>query len=337
MTMGLLTRTPNTATPWATGQQNLDASFQSLVSSAPQQIAPTYQGAAIDSYLSSYLNSIRGLAPKKQPDFAFTAPTWNPISAAQVSPEAEAGRSLAFNLSNMGVFSQLAKMSSQADTANRLQQLQTFDPNLLKERDMASSINQSMMRGEVPEDVQRQMERSGAWSSLMAGSPTGARAVTARDLGTTSQNLMMAGQEGSRGWGALMAQLMPEATSTATVMANQGLDAKTAITTALQNATNKLSADTANSKGYLDAATSTADLSLRSQSAKSGQQLGWANLQADALTRWMDAGTTNVLNKYQADVNSSNVLFGNQNRPWQMQGEWLGMRAGQNASYGFGI
>lgn len=60
----------------------------------------------------------------------------------------------------------------------------------------------SLLRGEIPEDVQREVQRSSAYRSIMggfAGSGMG-KALTARDLGRTSLDLMERGNNSAQLW-----------------------------------------------------------------------------------------------------------------------------------------
>lgn len=63
----------------------------------------------------------------------------------------------------------------------------------------------SLIKGEVPEDVQQSLQRSSAFKSLMGGyggSPM-SRALTARDLGRTSLDLTQMGENSAQRWTSL--------------------------------------------------------------------------------------------------------------------------------------
>lgn len=63
----------------------------------------------------------------------------------------------------------------------------------------------SLLRGEIPEDVQNAVKRSSAFRSLtggFSGSPM-SRALTARDFGRTSMDLMQAGENSAQRWAGL--------------------------------------------------------------------------------------------------------------------------------------
>lgn len=65
-----------------------------------------------------------------------------------------------------------------------------------------SKNTQSLLRGEIPEDVQRAVQRSSAFRSLsggFGGSPM-SKALTARDFGRTSMDLMQAGENSAQRW-----------------------------------------------------------------------------------------------------------------------------------------
>lgn len=62
--------------------------------------------------------------------------------------------------------------------------------------------SQSLLEGKVPQDVQDQIRRQDALTSMLSGGPGGASALTSRDLGLTSLNLInqganLAGQAGN--------------------------------------------------------------------------------------------------------------------------------------------
>lgn len=327
----------------ATGQLDKAATassgFQSLMDQAPQQHATNYDSGAVSGFLANYLNQVKSLTPKAT-NFNFSPVSWQGVNAERVDAAKESKKALDYNLSNMGVYTDMAARLTSADTTARLNQLDTINPGWRDERDQAGAVNESWMRGEVSKDVQDVIGRTAAFQSVMSGgygNGSNTRALSARDLGMTSVDLQMKGQENSRQWQSLMGQLLPQVTSSAAVMESQGLSSKDAINTALQNASNKLAASTANSQGMLNASTSNSELSLKAQQLGSNERLGIAGLQNDAAKNYADWSTTNVQNKYQSDVNNSNVLFGNLNRPWQMQAQYLGQQSGQNQSYGYGI
>lgn len=329
--------TPAYTIPW--GKDPVTTRFKSLIDNSPQQISPSYDASAVNSYLSNYMNAVRSATPSPT-QFSFSPVSWLGVQSQDVSATKEAKRALDFNLSNMGVFTDMASRLTQSDTQARMDQLDRINPNWRNERDTASAVNESWMRGEISKDVQDSITRNAAFTSLMAngyGGGQNARTLTARDLGLTSLDLQSKGQENSRQWQSLMGQLLPSVTSSAGVMQAQGLSAKDAITSALQNASNKLAASTANSQGMLNAGTTNAELSLKSQQLGSAERLSIAAMQADAAKQYTDWATTNVQNMYSSDINRSNILFGNINRPWQMASQFLGQQAGQRQSWGYGL
>lgn len=77
------------------------------------------------------------------------------------------------------------------------------------------NIGQQFLRGEIPQDVQDQIRRQDALTSMLSGGPGGANALTARDLGLTSLNLInqganLAGQAGNAAqrWAGLASGLI---------------------------------------------------------------------------------------------------------------------------------
>jgi hypothetical protein len=137
----------------------------------------------------------------------------------KLDPTAMAGQSMEFGIQNAPVINQ-ANMTQLQSLLNQampgyqgvFQGLQGMLPGMqATQANMQANANQ-LMTGQVPTDVQQQIQRSAAFTSMMggqAGAGTGATgAITARDLGLTSLQLMgqgatQAGQAISAGAGIM--------------------------------------------------------------------------------------------------------------------------------------
>jgi len=82
-----------------------------------------------------------------------------------------------------------------ASNTERQQQLTSVDPDLMKQIGQMGKLASSYLNGQIPQDVQDQIQRATAQSSLQGGfGGTGmARNLTARDLGLTSMQLQQTG------------------------------------------------------------------------------------------------------------------------------------------------
>lgn len=92
----------------------------------------------------------------------------------------------------------MAQTASQADTlSNQAYQaaLGSVDPSLMESISSIGSIAQSYLGGQIPQDVQDQIQRATAQQSLQGGygGTQMARNLTSRDLGLTSLNLQQLG------------------------------------------------------------------------------------------------------------------------------------------------
>lgn len=82
-----------------------------------------------------------------------------------------------------------------ASNQERQQQLTSVDPDLMKQIQQIGSLSTSYLSGQIPQDVQDQIQRTTAQSSLQGGyggTPM-ARNLTARDMGLTSMQLQQTG------------------------------------------------------------------------------------------------------------------------------------------------
>jgi hypothetical protein len=132
----------------------------------------------------------------------------------KLDPQAMAGQSINFGVQNAPFvnyenMSQLQSLLGQAMPGYQqfFSGLQGMIPGMqATQTNMMNQANQ-LMTGQVPQDVQQQIQRNAAFTSLMGGSAgagTGATgAITARDLGLTSLQLM--GQGAAQGGAAISA------------------------------------------------------------------------------------------------------------------------------------
>jgi hypothetical protein len=305
---------------------------------APTQNIPTYQSGAITSTVSSYLQGINQMTSGQTFDYTAKPITYQDVRTREVSARAAADESLGFNEANLNRYSEMAKELTRADLETRSAMLDQFVPDWRQKRDAASAINDSLMRGEIPKDVADQLKRSAAYAGVMGGGSVGTqRALTARDLGTTSLDLQQRGMQGAQSWTQLMAGLMPEQTTAAGVMATQGMTPQMALDTAIQNAANQLQADLTNSQQRMEAGYRTQDLALRTAAAKSAAEQGLIGIRAQAYGQAVDVTSSNITNAYAAAMNASNIAFANLNRPYQSWRESLGLTSGQRQRAGFGL
>lgn len=271
---------------------------------SPTREIPTYAASNIEQSLSSYRNLLQQLGgASTQYDLTARPVTWMDIQAQQVSATGAAREALAFNEENMGRYTSMAQELTRADVASKTSMLDQFVPDWRQKRDTASAINESLLRGEIPKDVADQLKRTAAYTSVMGGGGAGTqRALTARDLGTTSLQLQQQGMKGAADWTTLMSNLMPEQTRAADVMATQGLTSQQALATALQNASNQLTAAQENVRGRTETALKTEQMRLEAERGKAatdinrGQLLvsGFGNIvksQADLEAKKYEAAT----------------------------------------------
>ena len=121
-----------------------------------------------------------------------------------VSPTEEAGKAVAGNIENFPDISKLSDLYSSEELAQLEKILPGYGASLSAGKATTDALfgqASQLLAGEIPQDVQDQIQRSSAYTALRGGyqgSPM-ARALTARDLGLTSLDLMgrgaqMAGQ-----------------------------------------------------------------------------------------------------------------------------------------------
>lgn len=204
----------------------------------------------LDKYLSS-VNSLYSDIPK--------------TSYTKVNATDEASKALGFNMSNMGGFQTMASQVNQTSVNDKLKALSVFAPQWQTERDQASNINQSWMRGEVSADTQSQLARNAALSSVITGQssgPSAARGVLARDLGLTSTQLQQQGQTNSRSWTELNNSLIPQQVSAFDIMQQSGLSTQQALSTAISNSSGQLQSDMGNQNTAFQTANQKANAQL---------------------------------------------------------------------------
>lgn len=316
------------------------ASSRNQVPQAPRQFIPQYPSEAISSTYRNLLTSLNRITAERPFDFQAQPVTFNDVRAREISARAAADESLGYNMENEAIYAGMAQRMTEADTAVRMQMLDEFVPQWRTQRDTAAAINESMMRGEIPRDVANKLQRDAAFMGLSSGGYSGGaniRSVTARDLGLTSLELQGRGMAGAERWTTMMAGLMPEQTTAAGIMATQGMTPQMALETSIQNASNQLQADMATSQGRMEAGYRTQDLGLRTALARSETARGWAGMQADAQMGVAEGYTSNLLNRYIADLQAGQIEYGNLNRPYQSYREGLGLQAGQSQRTGFGL
>lgn len=305
----------------------------------PKLAIPTYDSSGVSKYLNDFRQSVTKLSKDPNTDFSPKGTVaWDRVAFEDVNAEREGMKALDYNIANMPKYADLATKSTEADTLARMNQLDQINPNWRAERDAASKTNLAWQSGEVSKDVQDKLARDNAFQSLLAGGYGGgdnARRATARDLGTTSTALQQQGQAGSQSWTNLMAGLLPQVTSTAQVMGQQGLTAKDMISTALQNATSRLAASTANSQGRMNAATTNIEFAMKADAAREQQRQFGLGMAFEGAKAYADMGTTAVGNRYATDVASANAAFGNSNRTFQIQMEMAGLKDGWKSASAF--
>jgi hypothetical protein len=277
-----------------------------------QEIAPFY-ATPTETEISSYRTMLQGLA-KGAGAYDFTArpTTWMDIQAQQVSATGAAREAMAFNEANMGRFTSMARSLTEADVATRTAMLDQYVPDWRQQRDKAASINEALMSGEIPKDVADQLKRSAAYTSVMGGGGAGTqRALTARDLGLTSLELQQRGMTGAERWTNMMANLLPEQTSAADIMATQGLTSEQARVTAMQNADLALRAATTNVEGRTKTALSVEDQRLRGEEQKRLADASAAQIQSTGFGNILTARMGLEKQKYDVATQAAEIAMQN--------------------------
>jgi hypothetical protein len=277
-----------------------------------REIAP-YQATAVQSAISEYRTLLQGLTKGSEAyDLTARPTTWMDIQAQQVSGTGAAREALAFNQAEMGTFMSMARSLTEADVATRTAMLDQYVPDWRQQRDKAASINEALMSGEIPKDVADQLKRSAAFTSVMGGGGAGTqRALTARDLGTTSLQLQQQGMVGAQNWTNMMANLLPKQTSAAEIMASQGLTSAQAIQVAQQNAANALAAATTNVVGRTKTALDVETQRLQAEESKAMADYRAASVQAQGFGTILQTQAGLEKNKYEAASAAAEIAQAN--------------------------
>lgn len=103
---------------------------------------------------------------------------------------------------DLGAEQSKALASNQGNADDIVSMLDKFVPGFSDILKQGLGTSASLMRGEIPQDVQDQVKRSDAFQSLMGGfAGTGmSKALTARDFGRTSLDLQQAGANSAQLW-----------------------------------------------------------------------------------------------------------------------------------------
>lgn len=121
----------------------------------------------------------------------------------------EAGKAIAANERNLPAAETLAGAANKFSQGQITDMLNATIPGYNQMTQTASSNIESMLRGEVPQDVQDAIARSDAASALTGGfgGTEASRSLVARDLGLTSLNLTQKGLSSAESWTRTMASI----------------------------------------------------------------------------------------------------------------------------------
>lgn len=131
-------------------------------------------------------------------------PDWADISLAT-----EQGKAVAANTAALPALTELGRDVNSYNQSERDRMLELAMPGYNSLLSKQRGIIESQLRGEIPEDVQRQIRRETAYGALkggFGGSEMG-RNLTARDLGLTSLNLTNNAIDSASRWMANTANL----------------------------------------------------------------------------------------------------------------------------------
>lgn len=142
---------------------------------------------------------------RKKPE----VPKFRPIDTG-----AEAGKAVQANATNFGDISGLASRVNEFNTEELQAALKQIIPNIDSINQRASSNIESMLAGEIPDDVAEAVNRASASSSFargLGGSGFG-RNLRTRDLGLTSLQLTQQGLDSASKWlsNARQTQVAPQ-------------------------------------------------------------------------------------------------------------------------------
>lgn len=139
-----------------------------------------------------YLGALMGLAGEK-PD----VPEFQPVDIGSVLRDV-----ISANLGNFDDIKSLASQINQFNTNEDIKSLQKLFPGAKGIIRDASGVIKSQLAGEVPQDVQEQIQRFGAEQAVASGTGGSEFAGyrTARDFGLTSLNLVQQGMNSAERW-----------------------------------------------------------------------------------------------------------------------------------------
>jgi hypothetical protein len=131
-------------------------------------------------------------------------PVYNPVD-----PTAEALAAIEGNQANLPAAQKLAASTNAFNLAQLQQMLRTIMPGYDNIQGKQSEIVQSMMRGEIPQDVQSAIVNQAASKAIGGGyGGSGAhRNLVARDFGKTSYDITQQGMDSAQRWMAQTAQM----------------------------------------------------------------------------------------------------------------------------------
>jgi hypothetical protein len=232
-------------------------------------------GVRIDDY-TNRIESIFG-GPAQQTQFK-----WNMDAGL-----ADVQKGVNFNARNLDTFANMADRSYKADVESKLEALDVVSPGWRETRDAATVVNQSLTRGEIPNDVKRMMERQSAQGAQLGGYGNSGmgRNYLAADLGKTSVDLSTLGQTQAMDWLKTLDGVLPEQTTAFDVMKFAGVSGDMVLGTSLGAAELQLENEMGN-----------ADRQLRQ---KAGLAAGYSTV--------LNAQLDNIANKYTSDMGVKNA------------------------------
>src|SRR5512135_105593 len=124
-------------------------------------------------------------------------PTYTPVSL-----EAETAKAIGMNISNLPSATKLATDTSLANQDIVNQMLRKAIPEYDRLQKESLAVIEPMLRGEIPKDVQQQMQRSAAAAGI-AGGTSGSQFAqygALRNLGLTSLQLSTQGLDATEKW-----------------------------------------------------------------------------------------------------------------------------------------
>lgn len=120
----------------------------------------------------------------------------------KLSLQTEQGKAISSNLANLPAAQNLASSSNKFSRDQILQMMREVMPNYDKITASASANIESLLRGEIPADVQQSVQNTAAARALGGGTAGSgsARNLVARDLGLTSLQLTGKGLSAAESW-----------------------------------------------------------------------------------------------------------------------------------------